>query len=229
MKRSFIAITMAVFFAAVGLIVLNHTGMNVSPLTADDQNGFTIFEINCPASHDFFVPSTVYIELGYFAEANGNIVRDVYVNDIDLAVLTDTNADWDSAGNNINTAKATGNTQLWMIGPSVLSVAVCFGGYDGANSGLNIAANSVSNAGMNVSATEVASLPSDMSGFTQLSTTPAAIVTGASLEDDEMSIIYGMHATYELQHYAIGFDFPTPAANYVNSNVEFQSNVDTTP
>jgi len=197
MKRSIIAITVAIFFAVAGLVVLQHS--EYSRTFADNQeSNTTLYSVNCEKHYSFQAPTAMNFDLAVTLGTGadrGNHAFGLTFNSMPGALLNEQTSDW-SANSSLTFVEDAGNIKLQFIAGSMALIGRCMPTATKAASGLK---GSYSN-------TELISVKynnqeSDASSATytqELQGASASVSLDPTMESDESTAFFGKEGTNPL-------------------------------
>lgn len=127
MVRSALGLAAALYFAVIGLIIIEHTNNALTLAANNEATSNTIFDVNCTQYHVLSSPGSVTIHA-----AIGSATINATIGSIVNPVLNDSPDDY-LEGEDIKAEKPDINGHIWTEGQRVMIVTMCLGGYNSAN------------------------------------------------------------------------------------------------
>ncbi|MFH1874303.1 MAG: hypothetical protein ABH859_03845 [Pseudomonadota bacterium] len=193
MKRSIMAMVIAVFFGVAGLVVLQHSEYAPIMATNNSASNNVIYSINCPAFHDLVAPYQITFDVDQAANPSTGLLTPSLVSAVisgginsEVSLTVPGEADLDSDLSSANVA-------IEFIHPTMVAGVMCLEGATGVGM-LKAGADSAfpSMKGYNSD-----TFTSAFDSGTAISVLPSnsTIISSAALDSDERSFTYGLSAT----------------------------------
>jgi hypothetical protein len=231
MKRSILAIVVAIFFGVAGMVVLQHS--EYSRVIAEDGNNSanTVFDINCVAQSGFAASDNVAITVSWAYDGSGNapyVTPSIAVSSTGNPAAED--GVWETSEKNIEMGE-DGNdfVDIYIKNPTMVGVARCLGGFQNAGvSYLKATADFTApamNGGYHAGSD---TLSADNSSYTNLADTvkSSAIISleDSSFQADDSTIIYGKDEQVTSNNVNLHFKVDTSkdAANSSTVYIDYQ-------